>query len=210
MDQVVDAVARVHAANGRYLDVKPSNCLVDYDGALWLSDFGLGRLLGPWGDLRLGDGLLAPVEVEAMGGYPDVQVGSQGYLSPEQWAGRRDVDRRADVFLLGATIYHGLTLELPYSMGPIGVNKMRALAPSRRQPLLPADLDAVILQALEPQRQRRFASAVEMQEAWQRIRGTTVTLPKPGYIQPAPRPAAESGSTILEAASGLVRSWWNR
>jgi serine/threonine protein kinase/formylglycine-generating enzyme required for sulfatase activity len=167
MDQLVEAVAVIHKAGVLHRDIKPSNVLVDGRGNLWLSDFGLARL-----------------QETGVGTVTGAAVGTPGYMSPEQAEGADDIDFRADLFSLGATLYKALTLEMPY--GKRGKNGGQPpVAPSRRQPLLSLDFDAVLLKALEWQREDRYAGAVEFQADWLRVRRGL--LPKARRIGPLGR-----------------------
>jgi serine/threonine protein kinase len=159
LDQVVAAVAAVHEAGVLHRDIKPSNILVDSHGNIRLSDFGLARL---------GSGALLTVVGAVMG--------TPGYMAPEQWEGRDDVDSQSDVFGLGATLYHALALELPYGKEPVTAGSPPPARPSRKQPAISADLDAVILKALDPDRAHRYKSAVELREDWQRARSGRLPL----------------------------------
>jgi formylglycine-generating enzyme required for sulfatase activity len=153
LDKLVDALT-VFGRNGVvHRDLKPSNVLLDRNGDVWLSDFGLARLVG-----------------ESMLTAPGAQIGTQGFMSPEQWAGREDVDGRADVFSLGATLYQALTLQLPYGKGCLQADAALPAPPSKLQPLLGRDFDAVVVKALEPDRLLRYPSAAELQEDWRRAR----------------------------------------
>lgn len=153
LDQLIDAVAVVHRANIIHRDIKPSNVLVDEAGNLWLSDFGLARL-----------GEKSHLTASGMG------VGTVGFMSPEQWVGSRDIDGRADVFSLGATIYQALTLQLPYGKERLTEQSSLALPPSKHRQSLSRDFDAVILKALEPDLKRRYGSVIELRADWRRVR----------------------------------------
>jgi eukaryotic-like serine/threonine-protein kinase len=153
IDRLVEAVAVIHQANVIHRDLKPSNVLMDRRGNVWLTDFGLAKL---------GDGATL-TNVGA-------QLGSPGYMSPEQWEASDDLNSRADVFGLGVTIYQALTLQLPY--GPSKIDRRTPLpaAPRKKQSVLRSDHDVVILKALEPDRQDRYASGVELRDDWRRVR----------------------------------------
>ncbi len=153
LDQLVDAVNVIHQARVLHRDIKPSNVLVDKRNNLWLSDFGLARL-----------------EEKGAGTTPGMIVGTRGFMSPEQGRGEEDIDFRSDVFSLGATIYQALTLEMPYGTERANELASPPIAPSRRQPLLSRDFDAVLLKALERDRERRYRSAAELREDWRRVR----------------------------------------
>jgi formylglycine-generating enzyme required for sulfatase activity/tRNA A-37 threonylcarbamoyl transferase component Bud32 len=153
LDRVAEAVARLHEAGVTHRDVKPSNVLIDRAGNVWLTDFGLARL---------GD--------ESTLTTATAQIGSPGYMSPEQWASRGDLDRRVDVFGLGATAWHALTLYLPYGAGRLSEATRPVPLPRRWRAELGADLGAVVVKALEPDRRDRYESAVAFRDDWQRVR----------------------------------------
>jgi serine/threonine protein kinase len=94
--QVADALEYAHKAGAIHRDVKPSNILIRSDGWPFLADFGLVRSETTTGDLtRTG-----------------MQMGTQGYMSPEQRLGIQ-VDHRTDIYALGAIVYKVLTGEPP-------------------------------------------------------------------------------------------------
>src|SRR5262249_53458347 len=151
LDQLVDAVAALHQAGVLHRDIKPSNVLIDSHDHVRLGDFGLARLG------------LVPSDSS-----PASVFGTPGYIAPAQPEGRPDVDARADVFGLGATLYHALTLELPYSPTTVPEHAPPPQPPHRRQRALGSDFDAVLLKAVEPDRRYRYASAAEFRDDWQR------------------------------------------
>ncbi len=153
LDQLVEAVAVIHRADILHRDIKPSNLLVDREGGLWLADFGLARL-----------------GRESGGTAPGQAVGTPGYMSPEQAAGRQDLDGRADLFSVGVTIYWALTLRAPYGTDKVDEAALLPPPPSRHQPLLSSDMDAVLLKALEPDRRHRYATAAALRDDWRRVR----------------------------------------
>jgi hypothetical protein len=160
LDQVVTAVAAVHACGLLLRDLKSANCLVGARGEVWLTDFGVDTLARPGGR-----------GTEAKGPAPFL-AGPPGLVSPEEWGGRAQPDARTEVFRLGVILYQALTLELPYGIAPLHAGKPLPPAPSQRQSGLPPALDTVMLGSLEPDPARRYASAVEVCAAWERSRGS--------------------------------------
>lgn len=185
LDLVVSAVAALHREGVLHRDIKPSNVLIDEWGKPWLSDFGLARL-----------------EEEGAGTVTGQGMGTPGYMSPEQSAGAKDLDYRADLFGLGATLYQALTLELPYGKGRVKEHGPAPVAPSRRQPLLARDFDTVLLKSLERNRNDRYGSAIELQEDWQRVRqGQLPRARRAGKVQRLIRVARRHP---LQSAFGLA------
>ncbi len=154
-DQLLLALARLEEARVIHRDIKPSNILLDHDGEIWLSDFGLARYRDRSWLTRPGDAL-----------------GTLGFMAPEQLACRRDIDARADMFSVAATLYQALTMDYAYPAG--WSERLEApppLAPSAFCPSLNRSLDQVLLRALALDRRRRFASCAAFLAAWQRARG---------------------------------------
>lgn len=96
---VLRGVAALHRADVLHLDLKPGNLLVDEDGALLVTDFGLALLIDQPGTTRTFQ-----------------LLGTPAYMAPELARGdRRSADRRSDVFSLGVTIYESLGLGRPFT-----------------------------------------------------------------------------------------------
>jgi tetratricopeptide (TPR) repeat protein/predicted Ser/Thr protein kinase len=155
-----DAAEGVHAAHRAGLihrDLKPSNILVERteDGRLkpFVMDFGLAR---DWRE----DGATATGSV----------LGTPQYMAPEQARGEvARLDRRADVYGLGATLYHLLTGQppIPGSNALEVLNHIATLEPRPPRavdPTLPADLEAIVLKCLEKDRSARYGSARALAE----------------------------------------------
>ena len=129
-------------------DVSPANVIVCRDGAVKLVDLGLAR------ETR-GE----TIEI-------DTFLGKLAYMSPEQ-LDRRQLDRRADVFALGVTLYELLTGQRLFAGADnvVTLQRLQTLVvepPSRVNPEVPAALDAIVLRALHRDTAARYPSAVEM------------------------------------------------
>ena len=98
--QVARALSHAHQKHIVHRDIKPANLIIDDDGQVWITDFGLAALLQQQGATLTMSGDL---------------VGTARYMSPEQWRpGTRPVDHRTDVYSLGVTLSEFLTLERPF------------------------------------------------------------------------------------------------
>lgn len=144
---VMSAVGFAHSRGIIHRDIKPSNILLQ--GADPRSpkvlDFGVAKIKGAKEDLT------------ATG----TTVGTLHYMSPEQIVGSREIDGRADIYSLGVTMYKLVTGEVPFN-APTEFALMMAqveappLPPSRLRADLSADLEHVILKAMEKKPADRY------------------------------------------------------
>lgn len=145
--ELAQGLAAVHAAGLLHRDVKPSNVRIREDGRAVLVDFGLARST-------------TESELSRTGEF----IGSPAYAAPEQVQGVADLDARADVYGLGATLYHALAGRPPFTGASIDAVLHAVLhrdpAPLRSaNPNLPRDLELVTAKAMEKARDQRYASA---------------------------------------------------
>jgi serine/threonine protein kinase/Tfp pilus assembly protein PilF len=156
--QAAEALDCAHSLGVVHRDVKPANLLVDAAGRLWVTDFGLAQVQS---DARL-----------TMTG--DL-VGTLRYMSPEQALAKRVVvDHRTDLYSLGATLYELLTLEPAFS----GADRQELLrqiafeepkAPRRLNRAIPAELETIVLKALEKNPAERYGTAQELADDLRRF-----------------------------------------
>jgi serine/threonine protein kinase len=182
-DRILDALVGLQRAGVLHRDVKPSNILVGKNGSTWLTDFGLSYFSNCSGDAVIAQG-----------------VGTPGYMSPEQWHGEAEINAQTDVFGMGVTLYHALTLELPYGKSKIFPETPSPLPPRRHQHLLPASVNPVALKAIECDRKRRYATAADLQEDWQRIRkGLLPRIAQVGRVHRFAHALSQSTSHLVAA-----------
>jgi eukaryotic-like serine/threonine-protein kinase len=133
-------------------DITPGNVLIAFDGTVKVADFGIAKVA------------IHGVETE-----PGVRKGKVPYMSPEQCVGA-PIDRRSDVFGLGILLYE-LTTARRLFKGGNDYKTMTAVVrgeipiPSLHRADLPPALEAIILRALERDRDRRYPSARALAEA---------------------------------------------
>ena len=145
--QAAEALEDAHQLGVIHRDIKPANLLVDARGNLWITDFGLAHCQSQAGLTMTGD-----------------LVGTLRYMSPEQALAQRViVDHRTDVYSLGVT-YELLTLE-PAFGGKDRQELLRQIAfeeprpPRRWNKAIPAELETIILKAMEKSPTDRYATA---------------------------------------------------
>jgi serine/threonine-protein kinase len=97
---VAEALKHAHHKGLIHRDIKPENVILTKDGNVKLADLGLARLTSDekWAMAEAG-----------------MAIGTPYYISPEQVRGQVDVDIRSDIYSLGATLYHMVTGQVPYT-----------------------------------------------------------------------------------------------
>jgi len=118
--QVANALAHAHACSLIHRDVKPKNIMISTNGTVKLADMGLAR---------------ETTDIEAAQSEVGKAYGTPYYIAPEQIRGKMDIDGRADIYGLGATLYHMLTGRVPF-MAEDSADVMRK---HLREKLIPPD-----------------------------------------------------------------------
>ncbi|HEV3117622.1 MAG TPA: serine/threonine-protein kinase, partial [Gemmataceae bacterium] len=149
--QAAEALEHAHQMGVIHRDVKPANLLMDLDGKLWVTDFGLAHcqsqaVLTMTGDL----------------------LGTLRYMSPEQALARRvGVDHRTDIYSLGVTLYELVTLQPAFS-GRDRAALLQQIAFAEPRPprqlnrTVPAELQTILLKAMEKSPDERYGTAQEL------------------------------------------------
>ena len=164
--EIADALAFAHAHGIVHRDVKPENILIQGGHAV-IMDFGVARaLLAARGGRRLTD--------------PGTTVGTVGYMAPEQAAGDRDIDARADVYALGVVGYEMLTGAPPFSGATLQAlvaahQTQLPVAPRDVRAEIPPDVSAAVLMALAKDPAARFQTAADFRDA---LPGSAELLPR--------------------------------
>ena len=118
--QVARALAHAHYHGLVHRDVKPKNIMISIDGKVKLADMGLAREIT---DIKM-------AETEKGKAY-----GTPYYIAPEQIRGKMDLDGRADIYALGATLYHMITGQKPFE----GEDNAEIMRKHLREKLIPPD-----------------------------------------------------------------------
>lgn len=165
---VADAVAYAHSHHVIHRDLKPSNVLIGPFGETVVIDWGLAKDLrhpeacGEAGEAEEDPQPLPGDDVTVLG----TVLGTPQYMPPEQASGL-PVDERADVYALGALLYHVLLGAPPYPEGhaPAVLAQVLRGPPvplEVRQPAVPKDLAAIVRTAMARDRAERYPSAREL------------------------------------------------
>jgi serine/threonine protein kinase len=193
-DQILDTLAAAHERGILHRDIKPENVFLTREGVVKLLDFGIARVL------ELG----TSAKVTQRG----VVLGTPAFMAPEQAMGLwEQVDQRTDVWAVGATLFMLLTGQFvhPVKTGmealDFAVSRRARSVGSLGVPVHPA-VTRLVDRALAFERDARFASAREMQEAvraaYEELEGDTrmaelslpdlELLPKQDALESAPPP----------------------
>jgi len=210
--QLADALGYAHGRGIIHRDLKPANALIDSDGNLFLTDFGIAKLLES----------ASPRLTQT-----DAIMGTPAYISPEQ-AQAQPVNQRSDIYSLGIILYELVTGRVPYVADtPLAVI-LKHLSdplplPSVIKPDIPDAIEQVILKALAKNPEDRFGTTGEFVTAWKRALQIVDTVRSeadmlPTYVsQPASAPLpprvqsasntqtiSKSGRTTTGLAIGCV------
>ena len=146
--EIAEALGYAHATGLVHRDIKPENVLFQAGHAA-VSDFGIARAVSQAGGESLTDSGIA--------------VGTLSYMSPEQAAGRKDVDGRSDLYSLGCMLYEMLTGDTP--LGPrvsAGVDQGPGADLRRSRESVPVSLAQVIDKLLARHPADRYATAAQL------------------------------------------------
>jgi eukaryotic-like serine/threonine-protein kinase len=176
--QALDGLQAAHAAGVVHRDIKPQNLLLDNNGVVKLTDFGIARAEGASsGHTRTG-----------------VMLGTWAYMSPEQRDDPRRVGPATDIYAMGATLYAMVTARRP-------VDLYVADAREARIGHLPEPLRAVLRKSTAYQAGSRYASAAEMAQA---LRDIVHELPVEAVPASGGMVAAEDPSNALPTIADMA------
>ena len=175
---ILRGVGAAHAEGLIHRDLKPANILVrKKDGVAKVTDFGIAK---GEADAKAGRGVTKGI------------IGSVAYMAPEQVRGRRDLDKRVDIYALGILLFELLIGRTPFDApSDFEVMRMHAEVPMPRvralRPDVPLQLDDVIQRACAKERDQRFANTEEFLAA----------LEAPPQPRTAPLTAVANAHTVV-------------
>lgn len=194
VERIARALDYAHREGIIHRDVKPGNILVDRTGHPYLMDFGLALEAG-------GDAITKTGEL----------IGTPAYMSPEQLVSRRfPVDRRTDVYSLGILLYEVLTGVPPFR-GRTSQEVIRSVLmsspdrPRRRNPNLSADLETIVLKAMDKDPDQRYATAGDLADDLSRFLRYEPIMARPATLAQRIRRFARHHREVTGAvAAGVI------
>ncbi|MEM8735907.1 MAG: serine/threonine-protein kinase, partial [Planctomycetota bacterium] len=152
--EIADALAYAHAREIIHRDVKPSNLILDQQGTVWLTDFGLAKTVDS--------------DLTATG---DV-LGTIRYLAPEGFKGK--ADQQSDIYALGVTLFEMLTLRSPFDASNRAQLMQQIVEREPKRPRdiderIPVDLETILLKAIDKNPGKRYALAEQFGEDLRRF-----------------------------------------
>ncbi len=159
VSEIAKALAYAHQQALIHRDIKPENILFSLDGTVKVTDFGLAKQQEDTSKLT------------AVG----MSIGTPHYLSPEQAMGSDKVDHRADLYSLGATLFHLLTGKVPFdhvSSTRVMVMHVQDPPPDPRSivPSISRAASKLVLRLMSKNPDGRFESATELLAAIEKVR----------------------------------------
>ncbi len=206
---IAEAVQHAHEKGVLHRDLKPSNVLLDGQGQPFVTDFGLARSLDADSSLTVTGQVL----------------GTPGYMPPEQAMGRGTVGPAADIYSLGAVLYHLLTGRAPFVGGTPAetmrhVVEQEPVSPQLLNPEVPRDLVSVCLKCLNKRPEDRYSSASDLAADLHRFLRGEPTVARPAgqterlwrWCQRKPALAVAISLVALVGLTGMMGiSWqWQR
>lgn len=192
--QAAEALHYAHQVGIVHRDIKPSNLMLDHEGKLWVTDFGLAQIQGAGALTMTGE-----------------VIGTLRYMSPEQPLGQRVlVDQRTDIYSLGVTLYELLTFKKAFG-GETPKEIIRQVcfdepvSIRRLSPRVPEDLETIVLKAMSKNPADRYQSARELADDLERFRADQpINARRPTLVQQGRRWIRRHTALATAVAAGIV------
>jgi serine/threonine protein kinase len=177
---LLEALVYAHGKGIVHRDIKPANLIREKGGSVKVTDFGIAKIkeggAGPGGTVLTKSGFL---------------LGTPHYMSPEQIREPKDAGAKSDVYSAGVVLYEMLTGQLPFNSRSLpklidAIYRGEKAAPSSIRTGIDKELEAIVLKAMMPRAEERFATAREFFEALEEYNL------RPGFPTMRSAPAADT------------------
>ena len=192
--QAAEALDHAHRQGVVHRDVKPANLIIDAEGHLWITDFGLASFTNNPGLTMTGD-----------------MVGTIRYMSPEQaLAKRAPIDHRTDTYSLGVTLYELLTLEVAFPgeeahrvIQAIALNEPRSARGVNSA--VPAELETILRKAMAKSPDERYETAQGLADDLRRfLEHKPIHAKRPGLVKRTQKWVRRHGTLVWSGVAALV------
>ncbi len=203
---VADALAYAHGERVIHRDLKPHNVLVGAHGETVVIDWGLARRLDEKENPASSHRVISAVPGQT---YVGAIMGTPAYMPPEQARGVR-VDERADVYAIGAILYHLLAGKAPYAgktldelLARVKEGKLARL--TTVDPSIPADLAAIVERAMAREPAERYSSAADLAADVRRFTtGQLVSAHRYTRMQRLGRFVSRNRAAVVIASAAII------
>jgi serine/threonine protein kinase len=192
--QVARALDHAHQCGVVHRDIKPANLMLDRDGHIWVTDFGLAHFA-------------ASPSVSKTGSA----IGTLRYMSPEQAAGdRRRLDHRTDIYSLAVTIYELLTGHPAFNAEspPAMLHQIATLDPVKPRIIdesIPRDLETIILKGMQKEVGDRYLTAADFADDLDRfVEGKPIAARRPWAWDRAMKWTSRHPGRVAAAMASLM------
>lgn len=196
MRPVCQALSYAHNQGVLHRDIKPSNVMVAKDGSIFLTDFGLARMV------QAGESTLSQ----------DMMVGTPQYISPEQAQGVSNLDGRTDIYSLGVVLFEMVTGRVPFSADtPFATIHDHIYTPLPLPSTINPDIDPAVermlLKALAKEPSDRFETVDELLKGLETTLGPLVAA-APTKVKTTAPAAMPADKTVVDKPKKGGMPWW--
>ncbi|AUX46059.1 protein kinase [Sorangium cellulosum] len=199
-----DGLGAAHAAGVVHRDLKPENVMLDRNGRVVITDFGIAR-----------------TSAQSAGKTSGFVLGSPAYMSPEQLTGEPDIDARTDIYALGMILFECLTQRRAWPGAGAIASAMARLTspppdPRAVRPDIPLAVADVVLRCMALRREDRYTTAAEAHRALLLARSRVSISPQPAPasiiapslasagVRAAPQPIEENVTRVAAAPEEIT------